>query len=420
MNSQIKYIILLFASFSFLMTASSYAADKYLLDFNESGASGTTWPSWTWSTTNVSYSRPGWHKTAYTLINNTRLPRSFRKEAAGYDNLTDRSLASIDAANRAPSTATGGSLMVYSDTSAKPWQPSWWIFEAPNNYGSLGYSSSTTNRLSMYVKAQGIPTWTDYTNSNGHFELGSYTCWSGGGYGGESCPTESNNGHYYHQTLLQSGTWIHLLVDQHPSHRRDELGGTPSNNPTYALYGKHYFASLNNFYLQFMNTTTESNPRYWVDEIYFTSAAALGEANQNDDSISTLWVGFWNSDNHWEIGWSDNTSLTNHDREYEIRWSTSPITNANWSSASIVIPQDYVVKTNHVHKANTYSLLLWTRFKLPTGTEANNTKLYFAVKDVGVSSGLYSNSASPYIHNIDYDIKPGNALISPKNLRIAP
>lgn len=402
--------------------AANANAQSEFLNFNEPSASQTNWPGWTYSTKNVSYDRPGWHAENYIVATSVRFPRSFRKDDYG-----NMSLAIIDSSKRAPSTNSGGSLKVYDTGTGTKFQPAWWIWQGDNTIGSKGIATSNHDRLSTYVYLQGINPITNPNVDGYTFEWGTYTCWPGGGYGGGSCPTESNNGHWYHQVTLAPNMWVHILWDKHPSHRR---GGStaPPNNPSMVESGKDYFENHYNSYFQFQKSVgSAGTSAFWIDEMHFTSAAEMGEPAQNDISISSLWVGYQPSDNHWEIGWNDTSNYANHDSKYEIRWSTTPITNANFSKASLVKPLDFAVGEFAIHKSNTYKNMLWTRFNLPQGTETGNSKIYFAVKDISVAGGGYQASPSPLIHTIDYSLRPTTAggptpepapLVRPANLKI--
>lgn len=357
-----------------LACASAYGST--LLDFNEQGATGTTWPGWTW-TLSASYSDPGWK------YNNSanNFPRLFRK--SDYGNM---SLAAIDTTMKAPNTSAGASLKIYDvsggnvttgsisfgsklltvsdptgyqvgdaifvtgmlgtvrsgttlidaingnvitlrdacnaetycagslvDVQVKPpMQPSFWAWYDYKTMLSNAYATASNDRFSMYVYLQGYPTYSG-GDPGDSFEWGTYNCWPNGGYGGESCPTEANNQHYYHTLNINPGTWVHILWDKHPSHQRS-VSSAVANNPTMLVStGKDYFETMNAFYLQATQFSVQKDAAFWADELVFTSAADLGESNQNDISIANLYVGYWAGDNHWEIGWGDLSDYSNHD-----------------------------------------------------------------------------------------------------------
>ena len=415
-----KYLVL--STLVAIISSPFYASATTFLDFNESGANDTTWPGWTylWDTSSnpVNYGHPFFYKTNGTQYYLQKYP-----ELAFKGDYGNNSNASLDPGFRAPSTSTGGSFKVYdlgTGISANLGngqsydvplglpidQPSWWLWQDLNNIKiNLGITASY-DRFSNYIYLNG-PAPFDGTNPNSSetFEWGTFNCWAGGGAYGESCPTEASNAHYYHEANIQYGAWVHILWDKHPTHQRNVQGSVPPNNPT-SSSGQDYFETLFKWYNQFAHGFTTMGYSFWMDELLFTSATDLGEPNQNDISIASLWTGYWPSDSHWEIGWNDLKTLDNHDSEYEIRWSTAPITNANYANATPLTPLANVSVGNKIHKANTYTVFLWTKFKLPAGTETNNNKLYFAVKDVSVAGGMYLASSSANIHTVDYSIRP--------------
>lgn len=375
-------------------------AREVFLNWNSKGGAGIHWPGWEYCSGRrgcVSYSHPGWKKVGYQVMNNTPLPRSFRKNDYG-----NNSLAVLDTKFLPPSASGGGaSLRVYDDGTGKKYQPSWWLWEAADNMEGQGITTASADRLSMYIYLKGLPDVTNPDKDGYTFEWGTYTCWDGGTFNGKGCPSESDNGHFYHQSTMATNMWVHILWDEHPSHQRS-VSGFPPNNPTLVSDGKDYFANLNKQYFQFQqNVLRPGTGSFWVDELVFTSASELGEPNQNDKSITSLWVGFQPLDDHWEIGWNDVSANDEHDSEYEIRWSAIPITNANFAAASVVQPQKFVVNTHHVHKSNNWRMQLWTKFDLPPEAELHG-QLFFAVKDVSTKHGKYKNAPSPYIHTIDY------------------
>ena len=414
-------IILLSILFLMILLVSNSISVDVFFDFNEAGNNDTTWTGWEYCDGSVSgcvsYSNPGWKRDNYVIVNSVPLPRSFMKGDYG-----NNSLAVLDTEMLPPSTNSGASFKVYDDGTGSQYQPSWWVWEAAGNMLQEGITTAAADRMSMYLYIEGMDSITNPNVDGYTFEWGTYTCWEGGAFNGDSCPTESDNGHWYHQLTVATNMWVHVLFDEHPSHRRGE-NGYPPNNPTLVQYGKDYFAHLNKQYMQFQqDVATPNTSAFWIDELTFTSTAEMGESNQNDESITSLWVGYDTTDGHWEIGWNDMAAESDGeiDSEFEIRWSTAPITNANYSAATIVQPMDFVVNGNHIHKSNRWNFVLWTKFDLPAGAESNS-KLYFAVKDVSVADATYKykDSVSPYVHTIDYALPNLIPKISkPNNLRI--
>lgn len=407
-----RFLILICLTISFVTTVPVYA-EQIFLNFNETGASGTNWPGWAWSTDANGYGGAGWRKNNY--IPSLNMPRSAIK-----NDVDSTSLAAIDPLNRAPSISSGGSLKVY-DTGS-PYNVGWWIAYFDNNFGSYGFAKSTDNRMDFYLKVtglgnQGLPGDPD----NGSVHIGSYLCWPGGGYGGENCPTEANGQHYYHYLTINPDAWLHVQLDQHPTWVRD--AGIPANNPAGSSHP--YFYSMNEFYVQIRAPQTQSTS-YWIDEIKFWQQLQA----ENESSITSPWVGYWPSTKKWEIGFNDlswgNTYGYYNDStksKFEVRWSTSPITNSNWASANITTPEyNRFSTTNSFRRANSWKSVAWTRFTLPSGTETNNAKLYFAIKDTSsTADGDGHNAPTSNIKTIDYTLRQstGSATLpAPTNLQV--
>ena len=407
MNRKIKYIMLLCFTINLLTSTPSYALDKYLLDFDDPGASGTTWPGWTWTTNADGYNKPGWQRDApvgHNLAGNW-WPRLH--ETGGYG---QANLAIIDTTTRAPSTSTGNSLKVYDTTGGSVYQASWWYLFG-DNFGTYGYADNNTNRMDFYLKLSGTPKIsTTSFPGNGNIHVGTYLCWPGGGASGESCPTEAGNQHYYHMYLVNPDSWVHVQLDQHPTHQRNmgSQGGGPEPGNDPQAPNHHYFASLGNgFYVEIRDP--QPNPTaYWIDEIKTWQQTQP----ENEDSITSVAIGNTPSTNKWAISFND-TSITgqaNCPTAFEMRWSTQPITNANWASANPITPDLYRRgSTNVFTRPDTWARIAYNEFSLPAGTETNNNKLYFAIKDASsTASGDYHNAVSSNIKTIDYNIRPGS------------
>jgi hypothetical protein len=104
---------------------------------------------------------------------------------------------------------------------------------------------------------------------------------------------------------------------------------------------------------------------------------------------------------------------------YEIRYSTSPITNANFTSATLIAPELYATSVNaglggRIQRTTTDSKPAWTQFAIPSGTVSANSKLYFAVKDVSATgSGDGHNSPNSNIKTIDYSLTSSSDTTAP-------
>ena len=408
--------IILFAVLFYCLTAvfgNDVRAD-ILLDWNEEGAGGTNWPGWTWYPGGEGngaddYGSPGWRNNEgrwYSGGSNW-MPRIHNKGSD--DEHGSANLAVIDDAVRAPSTTHGGSLRVYDPASDAVNRASWWYIFG-DTFGMKGLADETTDRFSLYFKPTGMdidPQLESQEPHNYNIHLGTYLTWE------PYLPKEAGNQHYYHHLTVHDGTWLHVEFDQHPQHLRG-VGPVPLNNPAGPEHP--YFASMNSFYLEICYSSSQATT-YWVDEMKFHKTTQP----ENDISISSVWVGYWPTTDKWEIGWNDGSFVDSYNdyshSTFEVRYSTAPITNENFETATMIEPEFHEVnETNLVRRANAWKTVAWTRFELPDATEQQYHTIYFAIKDVSVQGEHVSDSwpytygdghdaPSPYIHTIDYCLR---------------
>ena len=406
-----------------------------LFDWNDAGDQDTLWNGWLWQQ-NVAYSNEGWVLDTGGALGSAittyfgQSPRSFDKSDYKDDNLVE-----IVSDVRAPSTSAGGSFRVFDNpnNNKAPKQASWWMYYAGKPLSERGVTSESTDRMSFYIKLEGLetkgPEGTPHSIGT-NFHVGTYLCWETGKsvYStGDGCPREGpGNQHYYHYLGFNPGAWLHVELDDHPNHHRGKRGNSYHNNNPVSDSGKSYFAQLSRFYFE-IRAAQKQHSEFVVDELEFYSTKKSMEPNQNDESITSLWVGYWPNDNYWEIGFNDggNFSVGEHKfSTFEIRWSTMPITNSNYNAAKIITPEFYsgekYVGANNPHyvrRANDYTRDVWTRFQLPQSVTNNYEKVYFAIKDVskkGENQGTswpwnrddHGDASSKYIRTIDYALRP--------------
>lgn len=359
---------------------------------------------WDWHS-DVAYGNPGWilsengtemlgGRNHYTWGNG---PRIFNKGDYGKANL-----AKVVTDDIAPSTSAGGALKVYDPNFTEDNRSTWWLWYDGIPLSGRKVTNDDTDRMDFYLKIQGVQPIDDSGHKESirgdNFHVGTYLCWEGESpaFGtGEGCPYEGpGNQHYYHYLTLNSGAWIHVQLDQHPQHKRNV--GNAGNNPTLATDGKNYFAQINKMYFE-IRYPQEEQTSYIIDEIGFYSNKFEIEPNQNEESITSLWVGYWQDSELWEIGFHDESFDVLLDGSYstfEIRWSTKPITNATYQNANVVEPMLYSGakytgsdENHYLRRANDRATNVWTRFTLPKVVTDNYSKIYFAVKDVSVEGG---------------------------------
>ena len=408
-----------------------------LFGWNNENDNGINWSGWLWQQ-NVAYGNEGWVLGSKNLLGgpiNTyfgQSPRSFDKSDYGDDNLVE-----ITRNERSPSTSRGGALRIFDnpDNFTSPNQASWWMYYGARPLVEKGITSESTDRMSFYIKLKGLKPQGEKGSPDSlstNFHIGTYLCWDKeqpAKNTGEGCPREGpGNQHYYHYFGFNPGAWIHTQVDDHPNHHRGKPGNRYHDNNPVKAGGMSYFAQLMRFYFEIRIPQTEDT-EFIVDELLFYSTREAIEPNQNDESITSLWVGYWPDNDYWEIGFKDGGKFgvgENKFSTFEIRWSTLPITNENYEQSNIVEPlfysgTEYVGAENphYVRRANDYKRDVWTRFTLPAQVVNDYQTIYFAVKDVSTkqkNKGTrwpwnrddHGEAPSSYIRTIDYSLRPVN------------
>jgi len=404
---KLKIILLILVCIQ-ILNVKLVVAVEVLYNWNAEGDSGTTWDGWTWSTPANDFSAPGWRKNdgSWQSGDSNWMPRIHEKSDYGND-----STATIDTTNRAPNTSSGASLKVYDTGASETYQSCYWYINH-DNFGALGKADSTTDRFSFYFKPTGIsdPNTTNIDISNGNIHIGTYLCWDDGSPSGKDCPDEAGypRQHYYHYLTVNDDAWLHVVLDRHPTHQVG-VGPSPDLPEDNPADPKDYYEYMNSFYVE-IKAAQASVTSYWIDEIELYTCSQ----NENDISIASVWIGYWVDTDKWEIGFNDNSfndagyGETSHST-FEVRYSASPITNENYSSATVTEPEYHERGTTNTFKRpNQYKKPAWTRFTIPDETEASVNVLYFAIKDVSaIASGDGHEAPSAYIHTIDYYLRTG-------------
>lgn len=420
------------------LNARPVASDVTVLyDWNDKGDAKTLWKGWLWQS-EVAYSNEGWVLDTGGALGDAvttyfgQSPRNFDKGDHKDDNF-----AEILDDVRAPSTSSGGSFRVFDNPNNidAPKHASWWLYYAGRPLSERGITSASTDRMSFYIKLEGTntrgPEGTQHSVGT-NFHVGTYLCWYTGQpvYStGDGCPREGpGNQHYYHYLALNPGAWLHVELDDHPNHHRGDRGNRYHENNPVKEHGKNYFEQLSRFYFE-IKGNQDKNTEFLVDELSFYSTSKSHEPKQNDESITSLWVGYWPEEGYWEIGFKDGANFIPKEHQFstfEIRWSTSPISNYNYSNANIVKPlfysgEKYVGGKNphYVRRVGDYRRDVWTRFKLPKEITDQYQMVYFAIKDVskrGENQGTswpwnrQDHEVTPlkYIRTINYSLRPSN------------
>lgn len=389
--------------------------------FNFDTGNGVTLDGWEYSSDVSGYGSHGYLLTGTdpnvgitTSTPKIQTTRSFDKTDYGED-----TVLVFDTGNIAPTTSAGASAHFTSGAATADNQITWWLWYDSYELYKRGITNRYTDRMSFYIKFEGIDDMVNGSDgSNYGFHVGTYTCAYVDGVSG--CPYEGpGNNHWYHYLGFNSGAWIHAELDEQPQHERGVGGVHPPTNPVVAKYGDpftSYYANLHQFYMELTQDQPQQT-QMWLDEVEFYSTRDTYEPNQNQKSISSVWVGYWGVEDRWQISWSD--SSRSGYGTFEIRWSYAPITNNNFSSANEITPLHY---TGGQYESNVSASVIrslkpgqivWTAFTLPSAATVPGTKVYFAIKDIsetGQNAGtLYpwtnsdsSDAPTPFIRTIDY------------------
>ncbi len=208
---------------------------------------------------------------------------------------------------------------------------------------------------------------------------------------------DADGDHYYHElSNINMGGWIHLIFDAHPIHNN---GG--DNNP-YSYYraggrdfpgdSVSYFNNVNRFALRGEIVRNLPSPSY----IYFDKLEAYHSSQpENDETIAGIGVGYDPVNKRFDIAFGDKYRCAECSAKYQVRYSFSPITNANFDNATLAYVTNFVrgVSSNRgeiVKPSNGYNQI-WAGIDLEP-TDKNNltegTTIYFAVKDISDRSAL--------------------------------
>ncbi len=425
MNSRYAQLSILIIS-GFLFSPKCLA-DNDILDktylFKWDQGIGTNFPNWTYSEDVNGFGASGWTLTEHladhpdwdlTLLFGGG-PRSLNKTDYGRENF-----AQINPDDRAPGSTEGGSLIISETPESTDHRSTWWVWYDGVGLGERGITNTGTNRMSFFLKTTGmteLPKTGARAAIKTNFHIGTYLCWSGEGIvdnpgsgTGRGCPFEGpGNQHYYHYLAIDPGAWIHVLLDTHPQHLRGV--GPIDNNPTLISDGKSYFEYMHQFYME-IRAQQPSPTSMSIDEIFFYNTVDTSEPDQNDESITSLWVGYWHNEGEWRLGFQDESYDSYNDSTnstYEIRWSTSPITNSNYEEAHLVNPALYsgpaytgTPENVSFRRAQGWDREAFTTFNIPREEMFGANTVYFAVKDIS-SAGENRGSTWPWVIGDGHD-----------------
>ena len=251
------------------------------------------------------------------------------------------------------------------------------------NKGNIAFEQARgMNRLSLYVK---MPPSVKNDGTPPHAPQPRTTLTIG--------PYNRTGGHWYHNYYNQGGGWTHILVDGHPNHNNAFHNAESYPYPSRSLrdMGTEYFDTLHAFYLTFHPYEGLAVPPYTirVDEIRFFH----DPEPQNNETINSPAVTWFKENKSFEIGFSDKYKNNKHSHsKYQVRYSFSPITNANYSQATpVIIKRDKRFKEMALNPSGKFKKIwpyyqnVWAPFRLKgedTARLTPGTRIYFAIKDL--------------------------------------
>ncbi len=238
--------------------------------------------------------------------------------------------------------------------------------------------ASGANRMSFYIKLpDGYPLANDY-----NFHVGTYTRDPING------DPFQNGDHYYHYfNITGSNYWTKIVCNTHPNHQVG-VKVDPGNDPV--PWG--YYNGFTRFYLDMQPQSPVPLPwTGYVDEIKFYYV----DEPENDDTINSISCIYFGN-GRFQIGWHGNSQYSHNGHRYEVRYSNTPITNANYSSATVVPGGPFRRTPESVNF-------------MKAGFTINNVKegsrYFFAIKDI--------DSGIPYVSKIDYLVNGSTGDNSP-------
>jgi len=237
------------------------------------------------------------------------------------------------------------------------------------------------NRFTLYIKMP--KSYRNGPRDKGQvgqtINLGPYSKVSSGG-----------GGHFYHFYYNEGGGWVKVVMDTHPQHNNVFLlNGSPG-------YTTEYFDKLYKMYILVYNSDPDSLGRagggFAPYSFYFDEWEYYYDPEpQNDQTINSPGIVFHPDGAYFDVGFNDKYWNFDSPARYEIKYSFSPITNANYDNAKyvqILSDERYGIASNdqgQITKPSPYRAAVWAPFRLMSEDQkklVKGMKVYFAVKDI--------------------------------------
>ncbi len=256
------------------------------------------------------------------------------------------------------------------------------------------WRTDTFNRMRFWVK---VPSTFIAATTPGldNIQFGTYI----EGATGDGSSAEVGGDHYYHYlNIPYTGEWHQVIIDTHPSHRRNDPGDLENGNLLYPTgqAGYNYFDGLTRFYFDAQGAMT-SVPA----DFYFDGFELYKETNpENVDQIYSLNGVYIPSSNKVRVGWNRNKN--ENSVKHEVRYSFDDVFRTGWQNA-IAAPGGLITPPGF----GGYNLMSWET----TAINVTGKKIiYIAIKPQ--NSTLFRQIAIPLTST------GGSAPAAPSGLHI--
>jgi len=193
--------------------------------------------------------------------------------------------------------------------------------------------------------------------------------------------------HHYFNYFTRGGGWTKIQIEE-------TTNGDNGGNGT-TRYIPNFLKTTWQWYMTTLPYSGIAIPPYeiLIDDISFEKDTYT---NQNNVTISNLAVLYKHSDRTFEISFNDKYKKTDAFSTYELRYSFSPITNENWSTAtpvSTIADNRFYIQSRNDGKFQKWwpdGQGVWTPFKLTVTDTAlldRGVTIHFAVKDISQTDG---------------------------------
>lgn len=212
----------------------------------------------------------------------------------------------------------------------------------------------------------------------------------------------SVGGHYYHRAAnIPMGGWTKVVMDAHPIHHNggahNPYSSFSEGGDVYSGDGQAYFDNMVTISIGVGTPGTKASPiAYYIDEL-----TTYSMPYENEETISTLAIGFSPQSKRFDIGFSDKYRCGECYAEYEVRYSFFPIDNGNYEDAhlpELVVNFDRNLNNGNgiITKPHPGYNQIWAAFDIQESHRAMLTEgqtIFIAVKDKSERSEIEQQPA---------------------------